>query len=175
MRVRLRDDLHALRRPGALAAVVAALGGLLAVWFPRTTAWRLVATVDAVGTADERTVAHLRAAEVTDVAWAAPVIGVVVVVVALLVAIDRPPVAAERLLLLGAVGMLALTIAVIVARPAPAAFAAHGRAADLVGAQEALPAGIEIELRVGPAPAPVALGVAALGVAVCGLLATRRA
>jgi hypothetical protein len=174
LRTRLRDDLHALGRPAAFAAVAAALGGVVALRFPASSAWELVATVDALGTADESTVAVLSALEATRAAWAGPVCGVVVVVVALLVAIDRPPPAAELVLLVAAAGMVAVAFAVVLARPELADFAALGRAVELVEGPAALPDGVEITLSIAPAPGPVALGVAAAVVAAGTLVATRR-
>lgn len=174
VRTRIRDDLHALARPGGVAAVAAAGGGLLALRAPGSTAWALVATVNALGTSDEGTVAVLTAAEVTRVAWAAWVLGGVVVLVALMVALDRPPPAAEAVLLAAAVGMVAVAVSVLVARPSPVDFAAHGRARDLVGDTASLPTGIEIALTVEPTAGPVLLGVGALIVVVGTVLATRR-
>lgn len=174
LRTRLRDDLHALGRPAAFAAVAASLGGLVALRFPAATAWELVASVDALGTADESTVAVLSASEATVAAWAATACGVVVVVVALLVAVDRPPPAAELVLLLAAAGMVAVAFVVVLARPALADFAALGRGVDLVEARAELPDGVEITLSVQPALGPVALGVGAAVVTAGTLVATRR-
>lgn len=174
MRARLRDDLHALRRPGAVAAIGAALGGMLALRAPTAPAWALVATVDALGTADESTVATLTASQTTSVARAAWVLGALVVAVALLLAIDRPPRIAEPVLLVAAVGMLAVTMSVLVARPTPADFLGHREVADLVAGEQSLPAGIDIDLAVQPTAGPMLLGLAAMGVVIGTVLATRR-
>lgn len=174
MRTTLRDDLHALGRPGAWAAIGAALAGVVALRAPGIGAWALVATVEALGTADESTVAVLSAAEVTPLAWVATVVGVLVVVVSLLLAVDRPPAVAERLLLAAAVAVVAVGVAVLVARPAPADFAAHGRANDLVEGEASLPDGVAIDLRVRPAGGLAVLGAAGLAIAVLGTVASRR-
>lgn len=175
MRVRLRDDLRTLRRPGGVAALGAALGGLVALWSPTAPAWTLVATVDALGTSDRTAVAVRSGLETTVLAGVAWPAGVVVLVVATLVALDRPPPLADGVLTTCAVVMLAATTAVLVARPTTGDFVAHDRAGALVGAHEALPTGITIELGVRPAAGPVLLGVAALAVVFGTVLATRHA
>ena len=140
---------------------------------PASAAWSLVATVDALGTTDESTVATLSAVEVTPLAWAATGVGVLVVVVSMLVAIDKPPPGAERVLLLAALAMAAVTVAVVVARPAPTDFTVEPGTRDLVEGTS-LPTGVSVDLAVEPSSGPVLLGLGALVVAGGTVLAMRR-
>lgn len=170
MRVRLRDDLHALGRPGAIPAVVAAVGGVLALRAPTTGAWALVATVDALGTSDQVTVDTLSARAVSPVAVAAWGVGVVVIVVAVLVALDRPPPAAVPLLLGGAAGMVAVMLTVLLARPAPEDFVSALQAGP---GEVVLPMDVSFTVGVEPAAGPMLLAIGALLV-IAGTLFTAR-
>jgi len=151
VRTSLGDHLVALRRPAALAAVAAAFGGVVAVMAPRLGLWRLSAQVQALDTIGEQAVTTLRGAESSRVSWAIAAVGVVIVVNALLVALDRPPPRAEGVLLAAGVAVLLGSGLLLVTPPGAAAFADHAAAAELLAGDAPLPTGVDIDLSVRPA------------------------
>ena len=174
MRTTLGDHLLALRRPAALAALAAAAGGAIAAIAPHMALWRLTASVQALDTVGQQPVAVLRGAATSPLTWGIAAIGVVAIVLALLVAVDRPPPHPEvllvgaGLLLMGAVGTLLAT------RPPPAAFAGQPGAAELVDGTVPLPTGVGIDLSVQPALGMWALASAGLLVVAGSMVALRR-
>lgn len=173
MRTRLGDHLAPLRRPAALAALAAAAGGTVAAMSRGLPLWRLVADVRALETNDAQQMAVLDGAATTPWTAAVVLVGVVVVVVAVLVALDRPPPMAEPLLVASAAVLVAAAGLLLLARPAPAAFDGQAAVAELRDQDTALPAGVEIELRVEPGSGIPALGLAGLLVAGGTLVALR--
>lgn len=174
MRTSVGDHLLALRRPAALAAVAAAAGGAVGCIAPRMGVWQLTARVRALDTVGDQRVATLSGAEASPLAWVVAAVGLVAVVLALLVAVDRPPPFAEQLLV-GAGGLLlGAAGAVLLDRPAPSAFSGHRGAADLVGDGVPLPTGVAIELAVEPALGIWVLAAAGLLVAAGTMVAMRR-
>ena len=147
MRTSLGDHLVTLRRPAALAALGAATGGLVAVLAPRLPLWRLAAEVQALDTVGRQDVTTLPGAATSPWTWAVAAVGAVVIVLAVLVAVDRPPPHAERVLVGAGAVVLAATAALFVARPGPAAFPGQS---DLATGAVPLPTGVGIDLWVEP-------------------------
>ena len=150
MRTSLGDHLVALRRPAALAALAAAAGGAVAAMAPSLPLWRLTARVQALDTIARQAVTTLPGGSTSALTWAVAVVGIVVVVLASMVAVDRPPPAAERLLVGAGVLIVASACLLLARRPAPAAFAGDATAADLVTGAAPLPTGVDIDLWVQP-------------------------
>jgi uncharacterized membrane protein YhhN len=169
----LGDHLVALRRPAALAALAAAAGGAVAALAPQLRLWRLTAQVQALDTVDVQEVTALRGAATSDLTWGLAGIGVVVVGLAVLVAVDRPPPAAERLLVAAGLLVLAGTTALLVDRPATSAFTG-GAATELVAGDVPLPTGVDIALEVQPTTGFWVLYVAGLLMIAGTLVALRR-
>lgn len=174
MRTSLGDHLRALRRPAALAALAAAAGGAVAAMAPQMALWQLVARVQALDTVGEQPVTALPGSAASPLTWAVAVLGMAVVVLAALVAVDRPPPHAEALLVgagvvvVGCVGVLLLT------PPGTAAFAGLPGATELVDGQVPLPSGVGIDLAVEPATGMWVLAASGLLVAAGTLVALRR-
>lgn len=174
MRTRLGDHLAPLRRPAALAALAAAAGGIAAAMAPRLPLWRLVADVRALETNGAQDMAVLDGAATTPWTAAIALVGVVAVVIAVLVALDRPPPLAEQLLVAIAALLVAAAGLLLLDRPPPAAFDDVAAVAELRDEGTALPAGVEIELHVEPDSGIALLGLAGLLVAAGTLVALRR-
>lgn len=174
MRTSVGDHLLALRRPAALAALAAAAGGVVGAMAPRLAIWRLDAQVRALDTVGEQAVTVLVGARASSLTWVVAAVGVTVVVLAVLVAVDRPPAFAEQLLvasgglLLGAAGWLLLQ------RPPLSAFTHHRGAAELVNGDVELPRGVAINLVVEPAMGIWVLAAAGLLVVAGTVVALRR-
>lgn len=174
MRTGIGDHLLALRRPAALAALAAGAGGLVGVLAPRMAMWRLDAQVRALDTVGEQPVTILTGAQTSPVAWLVAAVGALVIALAVLVAVDRPPAYAEQLLVgagglqLGAAGWL------LVARPDRSAFTHHAGAAELVRGDVVLPTGVAIDLTVEPALGIWVLAAAGLLVVAGTMVALRR-
>lgn len=146
------------------------MGGLA----PRMGVWQLTARVRALDTVADQRVAVLSGAEASAVVWVAAGVGLATVVLALLVAVDRPPPLAEQLLV-GAGGLLLGTAGLLLlGRPATSAFAGHRGAAELVGGGVPLPTGVAIELAVEPALGIWVLAAAGLLVVAGTMVAMRR-
>lgn len=173
MRTSLGDHLVVLRRPAALAALAAAAGGAIGVYAPRLGLWTLTARVQALDTTGESAVTTMPGAQASPATWLAMSAGVVIIAVALLVALDRPPRRALRLLVASAAVLLLVTMAALLQRPEPAAFAADPRSGGLV-AGVALPLGVGIELLVHPAIGMWVLAASGLLVAAGAIVADRR-
>lgn len=174
MRTSLGDHLRALRRPAALAALAAAAGGAVAAMAPQMALWRLIARVQALDTVGEQPVAVLPGSAASPVVWGVAAIGVAVVVVASLVAVDRPPPHAEALLVSAGAAIVAAVGVLLVTSPGTAAFAGRPGAAELVDGQVPLPSGVGIDLAVEPATGMWVLAASGLLVAAGTLVALRR-
>lgn len=174
MRTSLGDHLLALRRPAALAALVAAAGGVAAALAPHMPLWRLTASVQALDTVGEQPVTVLDGAATSPVTWGIAAVGVVAVVLALLVAVDRPPPRPEALLVGTGVLLMTAVGVLLATRPSPAAFAGRPGAAELVEGTVPLPTGVGIDLGVEPALGMWVLASAGLLVVAGSMLALRR-
>lgn len=174
MRTSLGDHLVALRRPAALAALGAAGGGAVATLAPSLPLWRLTARVQALDTVGSQPVTTLPGSTTSALTWLLAAIGIVVVVVASMVAVDRPPPAAEKLLVGAGVLVITVTCVLLGTRPEAAAFAGDAAAADLVTGAAPLPTGVDIELWVQPAVGLWALLCAGVLVVVGTVVALRR-
>lgn len=174
MRTSVGDHLLALRRPAAMAALAAAGGGGIAAMAPRMTLWELTARVQALDTVGEQPVTGLPGHAASPVTWVVAAVGLAVVVIAVLVAVDRPPPRAESLLLSAGALVVTAVAALLLLRPDREAFAARPDAADLITGDVALPTGVGIDLAVEPAMGMWVLAAAGLLVIVGSLLALRR-
>lgn len=174
MRTSLGDHLVALRRPAALAAIGAAAGGAVAAMAPSLPLWQLAARVQALDTVGQQEVAALSGEATSGLTWAIAAVGLAVVVLATMVAVDRPPPAAEALLVGAGVLVVAATAVLFADRPATTAFATDVAAADLVTGDVPLPTGVGIDLWVQPASGLWALLAAGALVVVGSLVAMRR-
>lgn len=174
MRTSLGDHLVALRRPAALAALGAAAGGAVAAMAPTLPLWRLTARVQALDTVGRQDVTALSGDATSGVTWGIAVVGVLVVVLAALVAVDRPPPAAERLLVGAGVLVMVATGVLLADRPPARAFADDLAAADLIGGEVPLPTGVGIDLWVQPDSGMWALFAAGALVVTGTLVALRR-
>lgn len=174
MRTSLGDHLVALRRPAALAALGAAAGGVVAAMAPRLPLWRLTARVQALDTVGRQEVTSLSGGATSWLTWGIAVAGVLVVVLAALVAVDRPPPAAERVLVAtGALVVLAAAV-LLADPPSVTAFAGDAAAADLIAGSVPLPTGVGIDLWVQPDSGLWALFATGALVVVGTLVALRR-
>lgn len=173
MRTSVGDHLLALRRPAALAALAAAAGGAVAVMAPSMVLWRLTAQVRALDTVGEQPVSVLQGADSSPAVWGIAAVGVAVVVVALLVAVDRPPPLAESVLVAGGAVAIGGVGLLVIQRPGTDAFH-HGGARELVSGAVPLPTGVGIDLAVEPALGLWVLGAAGLLVIAGSMVALRR-
>lgn len=151
MRTSLGDHLVALRRPAALAALAAAAGGGVAVVAPRLALWRLTARVQALDTVGRQDVTALDGATTSSLTWVIAAVGVAVIGLAVLVAVDRPPPHAEAGLVGAGLFVAVTAIAMRAMPPATSAFTGDVTAADLVSGSVPLPTGVGIDLWVEPA------------------------
>lgn len=174
MHTSLGDHLVALRRPAALAAIGAAAGGAVAAMAPSLPLWQLAARVQALDTVGQQEVTALSGGATSGLTWAIAAVGLVVVVLATMVAVDRPPPAAEALLVGAGLLVVAATVVLLADRPAATAFATDVAAADLVTGEVPLPTGVGIDLWVQPASGLWALLAAGALVVVGSLVALRR-
>lgn len=174
MRTSLGDHLVTLRRPAALAALAAAAGGVVAVLSPRLGLYELVAEVQALDTIGAQRVTVLAGADATAVTWGVAGVGVVVVALALLVAVDRPPGFAEPTLVACGALLLAAVVWLLVDAPADQAFADRPGVADLVAPGTRLPTGVDLQLAVRPAAGVWLLAGAGVLVIAGTLVALRR-
>lgn len=174
MRTSLGDHLLALRRPAALAALAAAAGGAVAAMAPQLALWRLTARVQALDTVGEQPVTQLAGGATSSLAWVVAATGVAIVVLATLVALDRPPPHAEGLLCGAGTLVLAAVVVLLLAPPGPSAFAGRPGVAELTSGDVPLPSGIGIELSVEPATGMWVLATAGLLVIAGTLVALRR-
>lgn len=174
MRTSLGDHLLALRRPAALAALAAAAGGVVASMAPWMALWRLTARVQALDTVGEQPVAVLPGSDASPLVWAVAAVGVVAAVLAVLVAVDRPPPRAETLLVGAGVVVVAAVGVLLVTRPATGAFRGRAGAAELMDGEVPLPTGVGIDLGVEPAMGMWVLAAAGLLVVAGTLVALRR-
>lgn len=174
MRTSLGDHLVALRRPAALAALAAAAGGFVAVMAPWLQLWRLTARVQALDTVGRQDVTGLTGAAASWLTWALAAVGIAVIVLSVLVAVDRPPSHAEPVLVTAGLLVLGGTIALRLTPPDPTAFTADVAAADLVSGSVPLPTGVGIDLWVEPAAGLWLLAGAGALIVVGTLVALRR-
>lgn len=174
MRTSLGDHLRVLRRPAALAALAAAAGGVVAALAPRMALWRLTARVQALDTVGEQPVAVLGGSAASPLTWGVAAVGAAVVVLAVLVAADRPPPHPEVLLVGAGVLMVAAVGVLLVTRPSTDAFAGRPGAAELIDGEVPLPTGVGIELGVEPAMGMWVLAAAGLLVVAGSMVALRR-
>lgn len=174
MRTSLGDHLVTLRRPAAMAALAAAAGGVVAAIAPRLSLWHLTARVQALDTVGRQDVTALSGDATSGLTWGVAAIGAVVVVLAFLVAIDRPPPLAEPLLVGAGIAIVATAGLLAMDRPPPAAFAGDPAAADLIQGGVPLPTGVGIDLWVQPAAGLWVLAGAGVLVVVGTVVALRR-
>ncbi|MFA9447040.1 hypothetical protein [Egicoccus sp. AB-alg6-2] len=159
-------------RGGGLAGSVSAIGGLVAIVAARSPWFHAMAEVAMLGTRQQRAVASLTGVPDTVWGWSTLALGLVAVVLGVLVALDRPPLVARRVLLGCGLGLVATAVAAWLG-PAPAldgiAGAEGGQLAQLA---RRLPMGVALELHVragiGP-PLSALAGVLVVG----GTLAAR--
>lgn len=150
MRTSLADHLLALKRPAAVAALGVAAAGSVALRAPALGLWTLRSRVQALDTVGTTTVATMVGADASPVAWVAAVGGGVVLAVAVLVALDRPPPHAEAVLAVTALLLVACTGLLALHRPTVGDFGAVARAAGMDAGDEVLPVGVDIALQVRP-------------------------
>lgn len=174
MRTSLGDHLLALRRPAGMAALAAAAGGVVALMAPRMTLWRLTARVQALDTVGDQPVTGLAGADASPLTWAVALIGVAIVVVAVLVAVDRPPPRAEPLLVGAGAIVVTATSILLATPPGPRRFAHAPGVGDLIGDAVPLPTGVGIDLAVEPAMGMWVLAAAGPLVIAGTLVAMRR-
>ncbi len=173
LRTSLGDQLVAMRRPAALAALASAAGGWIGVRAPTLGVWSLQAQVQALDTTGETTVTRMAGADATPLVWVAVAAGVVIIALSLLVALDRPVAHAPMLVIACGAVLLTVTLGVAMQPPSPADF--HGSVAtEMLQDGVALPTGVGIELRVEPGPGLLVLGLSGLLAAAGAVVADRR-
>lgn len=140
---------------------------------PTLGVWSLQAQVQALDTTGETTVTHMTGADATPVVWVAVAAGVVVILLAASIALDRPLTHASTTIIAAGAVLLAVTLAVAMQRPGAEEF--HSRAAaEMLQEGVALPTGVGIELRVEPGPGMLALGLSGVLAAAGAVVADRR-
>ena len=156
-----------LLRGTGLAGVAVTAGGVLAV-VAATRPWFVArAQVAMLGVEQDRSVATLAGVPDTVGGWATLLLGLVVVVVGLAVAVDRPPATARRVLLSCAVALLVGALWSWLG-PTPTLTRVAGAEIDHLSTLAGrLPSGVDLELRVasavGPALAALASAIVAIG------------
>lgn len=140
---------------------------------PNLPLWLLTARVQALDTVGRQVVTSLPGGAASGLTWGIAVVGLAVVVVAALVAVDRPPPAAERLLVGAGVLIVVATAVLLADRPSPRAFADDVAAAELVAGRVPMPTGVGIDLWVQPGSGLWALFAAGILVVVGTVVALR--
>lgn len=160
-----------LLRGAGFAGVVTAVGGGVVIAGALRPWYAIVAEVSMLGGVSERTVAWLPGFPATSSGWAVACLGLVVLGLGVLVALDRQPVRARAFTV--GIGVVTLAVAAFAAVSVPGLEAiAAETSRELLDVRDQLPVGVELELRAIATSGPwwVAAGAAT---AIVGALGAR--
>lgn len=150
MRGDLALRLQLLVRPAAVVGLVSAIAGTVAFAAAYLPWYDVMATVDLLGTSQERAVASLAGWQAHPWNWLVPVLAIVTVAAGLMLAVDRP--APPRTMLAAGCG-LALSVAVggVLFPPVARFDVAGSRLRELAALSDRLPDDVLLAFDVRPA------------------------
>lgn len=171
MRGDLALRLHLLVRPSGVLGLVGAVAGGTAFAGAYLPWYDVTATVDLLGTSNQRAVASLAGWQAHPWGWLVPAFALLTVAAGIMLAIDRP--APPRTLLTGGCG-LALTVVAggLLLPPVDRFDVAGSRLRELAALSGRLPADVELAFDVRPSTG-MWLTLAAAALAVVAALAAR--
>lgn len=171
MRGDLALRLHLLVRPSGIIGLVGAIAGTIAFAGAYLPWYDVTATVDLLGTSQQRTVASLAGWQAHPWGWLTPAFGLMAAVAGIMLAIDRP--APRRTMLFGGCGLALTVVAGGLLFPPVARFDVAGsRLRELAALSGRLPADVQLAFDVRPSMG-MWLTLAGAGLVVVAALAAR--
>lgn len=149
MRGDLSLRLHLLVRPSSVVGLVGAVAGTVAFAAAYLPWYEVIATVDLLGTSQQRAVASLAGWQAHPWGWLVPAFGLVTIVAGVLLAVDRP--APPRSMLVGGCGLALTVVAGGLLFPPVARFDVAGsRLRELAALSGRLPPDVQLAFEVRP-------------------------